>query len=167
MQKKLVIINGVMGVGKTTTCKLLYKELDNSFWLDGDNVWVMNPFKINIENKTMVLENISYILNNFIKNKSAEYILFNWVIETEGIMNELLSRVNTESVQVIKITLTCSRTELLTRIKNDIKEGLRSKENIEKSLKRYSLYEDMNTIKLNSTNKTVKQVVEQIKTIVL
>lgn len=165
--KKLVIINGVMGVGKTTTCRALYKELDNSFWLDGDNVWTMHPFKVNIENKVMVLENIAYILNNFIKNKSSEYVIFNWVIETEGIMEEILSRVNINNVQVIKITLTCSRTELLSRIKNDIKDGLRSEENIEKSLKRYSLYDEMNTIKLNSTNKTVAQVVEQIKSIIL
>ena len=41
MKKKLIIVNGVMGVGKTSVCRMLYKELDNSFWLDGDNYWII------------------------------------------------------------------------------------------------------------------------------
>lgn len=31
MRKKLIIINGVMGVGKTSVSKALYKQLDNSY----------------------------------------------------------------------------------------------------------------------------------------
>ena len=64
--KKLIIINGTMGVGKTTVSERLYKSLENSFWLDGDSCWYMNPFVVNEENKKMVIENISFILNNFI-----------------------------------------------------------------------------------------------------
>lgn len=51
MRKKIIIINGVMGVGKTTISKLLYKELENSFWLDGDNCWMMNSFIVNEHHK--------------------------------------------------------------------------------------------------------------------
>ena len=69
MNKKFIVINGVMGVGKTTVSKKLYKELENSFWLDGDNCWTMNPFIVNEENKDMVLNNISFILNNFLSKK--------------------------------------------------------------------------------------------------
>lgn len=92
MEKKLIIINEVMGVGKTTISKALYKKLDNSFWLDGDNCWMMNPFEVTDENKFMVLDNISYILNNFIKNSKSKYIVFNWVIHTEDIMKDILKK---------------------------------------------------------------------------
>lgn len=34
--KKLVIVNGTMGVGKSTIVSKLYKELEHSVWLDGD-----------------------------------------------------------------------------------------------------------------------------------
>jgi len=57
--KKLIIINGTMGVGKTTTCNLLYKHFDKSIWLDGDWCWMMNPWDFNEENRKMVKKNIS------------------------------------------------------------------------------------------------------------
>jgi len=47
MKKKLIIINGTMGVGKSTISKALYKNLENSVWLDGDWCWMMNPFIVN------------------------------------------------------------------------------------------------------------------------
>lgn len=80
MRKKLIIINGVMGVGKTSVSKALYKQLDNSFWLDGDNCWMMNPFEVTSENKYMVIDNITYLINNFIKNSKSKHIILNWVI---------------------------------------------------------------------------------------
>ena len=48
MKKKLFIVNGAMGVGKTTTCKELSKKLQD---LDGDWCWMINPFVVNEENK--------------------------------------------------------------------------------------------------------------------
>ncbi|NFM11999.1 nucleotide kinase, partial [Clostridium botulinum] len=36
MIKKLIIVNGTMGVGKSTICENLHKTLPNSAWLDGD-----------------------------------------------------------------------------------------------------------------------------------
>jgi predicted AAA+ superfamily ATPase len=100
MKKKLIIINGVMGVGKTTVSKKLYKSLPNSFWLDGDNCWMMNPFEVNEENKKMVLDNITYILNNFLNNTWSKYIIFNWVIHLDDIMNEILNRFHRDNVEI-------------------------------------------------------------------
>ena len=36
--KKLIFINGPMGVGKTTVCQHLYKQLPDSVWLDDASV---------------------------------------------------------------------------------------------------------------------------------
>jgi broad-specificity NMP kinase len=49
------MIHGTMGVGKTTVCRELYKELNNSVWLDGDWCWLMHPFVVTEENIEMVL----------------------------------------------------------------------------------------------------------------
>lgn len=165
MEKKLIIINGVMGVGKTTISKALYKKLDNSFWLDGDNCWMMNPFEVTDENKFMVLDNISYILNNFIKNSKSKYIIFNWVIHTEYIMKDILNKIDSSSVDVYKITLMCSKENLINRINKDIKLGLRYEDNIKRSLDRLELYNKMDTIKIDTSNKSIEDIVDEIKVI--
>ncbi|MGG7151094.1 AAA domain-containing protein [Clostridium carnis] len=162
MKKKLIIINGVMGIGKTTICKELYKKLENSFWLDGDSCWMMNPFIVNEENKKMVLDNITYILNNFLKNSSTKYVVFNWVIPTDDIMNDVLGRIDVADISIYKITLMSSKDELVKRIGKDIKLGLRDKGNIKRSLERFDLYHNMNTQKLDTSKKTVENIVQEI-----
>lgn len=166
--KKLIIINGVMGVGKTTISKALYKSLDNTFWLDGDNCWIMNPFVVNDENKKMVLDNIAYMLNNFIKNSSSKYIIFNWVIHTDEIMNDILKRIdNIESLEVYKFTLMSSKEVLLKRINSDIKSGLRDEGNIERSLEKLELYKTMDTIKIDTDFKSIEQIILELKGIIV
>ncbi|MGL5755853.1 MAG: AAA family ATPase [Paraclostridium sp.] len=166
MNKKLIIINGVMGVGKTTISKMLYKELENSFWLDGDNCWMMNPFVVDDENKNMVLDNISHTLNNFIKNSNTKHIVFNWVIHTDEIMNEILRKLNLCNVDIYKITLTCSKETLISRIEKDIKNGLRNEHNINRSLEKLLLYDKMDTIKIDTTNKDFPIILKEIKDII-
>lgn len=166
MNTKLIVINGVMGVGKTTVSKRLYKELENSFWLDGDNCWTMNPFIVNEENKEMVLNNISFILNNFLSNSSSKSVVFNWVIQSDDIMNEVLSRINTKNVDVYKITLMCTKEELIRRIESDVRLGLRDNKNVERSLERYDMYKAMDTIKVDTTGKSIEKIIEEIVGIV-
>lgn len=166
MKKNLVIINGVMGVGKTTISKNLYKKLDNSFWLDGDNCWMMNPFEVTEENKVMVVDNIVYLLNNFIKNSKSKYIIFNWVIHTDEIMENILSKLDTNNLEIYKITLMCSIEKLIKRIKEDIQVGLRDEDNINRSLDKLDSYNKMKTIKIDTSDKSIEQIIQEIKDLI-
>ena len=56
MMKTLFMIGGTMGVGKTTVCQLLKRDLQNSVFLDGDWCWDANPFQVTDETKAMVTE---------------------------------------------------------------------------------------------------------------
>ena len=51
--KKLYIIGGTMGVGKTTVGQQLKKDLPNSVFLDGDWCWDADPFQVTEETKTL------------------------------------------------------------------------------------------------------------------
>ena len=63
--KKLYLIGGTMGVGKTAACQALKRLLPGSVFLDGDWCWDADPFVVNDETKAMVEDNICHLLNNF------------------------------------------------------------------------------------------------------
>ncbi|WML37666.1 AAA family ATPase [Clostridium sp. OS1-26] len=165
--KKLIIINGTMGVGKTATSKTLYKKLENSVWLDGDWCWMMNPFIVNDENKEMVLDNIAHLLRNFLMNSSLKYVIFNWVIHLEEIFDMVLSKLDGLEFEVIKITLMCNEDSFRERVSADIANNLREKEALDMGLERIPLYKNMNTIKIDTSDisvlETTNKIIEIIK----
>ena len=64
--KNLIFVNGTMGAGKTATCTALRDIMKPAVFLDGDWCWDMRPFTVTEETKHMVLDNICYLLGNFI-----------------------------------------------------------------------------------------------------
>ena len=87
--KKLYLIGGTMGVGKTTTCQVLKRKLDKSVFIDGDWCWDMHPFMVNEETKKLVLENICMLLNNDLKCSVFEHIIFCWVMHEQSIIDDM------------------------------------------------------------------------------
>lgn len=160
--RKLVIINGTMGVGKTATCKALYEKLQNSVWLDGDWCWMMNPFIVNEENKEMVLDNIAHLLRNFLMNSSFQYVIFNWVIHLEEIFDMVLSKLDGLEFEVIKITLMCSEESFRKRVSADIENNLREKEALDRGLERIPLYKNMDTIKIDTSDISILETANKI-----
>ncbi|KQY84160.1 nucleotide kinase [Paenibacillus sp. Root52] len=156
--KKLIVVNGSVGVGKTSTCKNLYKSLDRSVWLDGDWCWMMNPWTINEETIEMVENNITYLLNNYLKNPSFDYVIFSWVLHREDILNDLLERLHTSEYKLYKITLTCSEESLRDRMHSD----MRSLEQINNSINRLQLYQRMQSNKIDTSDLGIEETVEKI-----
>ena len=70
--KKLYLIGGPMGVGKTAVGQALKRMLPNSVFLDGDWCWDANPFQVTEETKAMVMDNICHLLNNFLRCTAYE-----------------------------------------------------------------------------------------------
>lgn len=163
--KKLYIIKGTMGIGKTTVSKLLKNSLDRSVFLDGDWCWDMSPFIVNEETKKMVIDNIIYLLNNFLKCSEYKNIIFCWVLNLKEVEKEILSRLNLEKVEVFSISLVCNELELEKRLKKDIELGLRKEEIILKSKERLKDYKNHEGIKIEVSNLTPVEIVNIIKNI--
>jgi hypothetical protein len=157
--KKLIIINGVPGIGKSSTCKELTRQLVNSVWLDGDWCWMMNPFIVNEENKRMVEDNITYLLRSFLSNSSYEYVVFNWVIPKEFIFELILDRLSGLEYELYKYSLVCNEESLKSRMKQD----LRTEERIYASISDLNLYNEMNTVKIDTTSISAKEAAELIR----
>ena len=74
--KRLYLIGGPMGVGKTTVGQILKKQLADCVYLDGDWCWDMDPFSVTPETKCMVIDNICTLLNNFLRCTAYKNIVF-------------------------------------------------------------------------------------------
>ena len=151
-----------MGVGKTTVCRELKNRLSKSVFLDGDWCWDMNPFVVNDETKAMVMDNICYLLNNFIHCSEYENIIFCWVLHEQEIIDSILSKLDIKNIKVISISLLCNEKALRERIQKDIDNKLRSNDVLERSIQRLPLYEKLNTVKIEVSEKTVADTVNEI-----
>lgn len=160
--KKLYLIGGTMGVGKTTACQLLKHQLHNSVFLDGDWCWDSHPFQVTDETKKIVIDNICYILNNFIHCNCYDHIIFCWVMHQQEIIDEIISKLDLMNVKVIKISLICHKQALIQRLSLDVEKGIRNEDVISRSVERIALYHQLDTIKIDVSDKTVEEVVDNI-----
>lgn len=160
--KKLYLIGGTMGVGKSAVCEILNKKLSDSVYLDGDWCWNADPFVVTEETKAMVHDNIAHMLNNFIKCSAYKNIIFCWVMHEQVIIDKILNSIETSCCEVISLSLMFDEASLRHRLEKDIESGKRTEDIIERSVVRLPLYEKLNTIKIDTSEKTAEEVAEEI-----
>lgn len=160
--KRLFVIGGPMGVGKTAVCRRLKQELPGSVFLDGDWCWDANPFLVNEETKAMVLDNICHLLNNFLRCTAYKTVIFCWVMHEQGIIDAIFSRLDTRDCAVKCVSLTADEASLRERLTADIAKGLRSPDALGRSLERLPLYGSLSTVKVDTTGKSVEAVCREL-----
>lgn len=161
--KTLYMIGGTMGVGKTTVCKQLKRDMRNSVLLDGDWCWDASPFQVTDETKAMVLDNICYLLNNFLKCSAYENIIFCWVMHQQSIIDSILEKLAAQNCVVKCISLIANERTLRDRLSMDVDRGIRTRDVIERSIARIPLYQTLNTIKIDTNEKTLAVIANEIK----
>ena len=160
--KTLYFIAGTMGVGKTTVCQQLKRDLYHSVFLDGDWCWDASPFQVTDETKAMVVCNICYVLNQFIHCSAYENVIFCWVMHEQSIIDGILSKLDTKNCMVKKISLIVDETNLRNRIMADVARQIRTVDDVDRSMARIPMYQALDTIKIDTRNKTVRQIVDEI-----
>ena len=126
--KKLIMISGTMGAGKTSVCIELQKFLPENVFLDGDWGWKAEPFVVNDETKEMVMKNIAFLLAQFLSCSAYQNVIFCWVMDHQEIIDELIARVEEQTEEPFEVhgfTLTLTPEALKERIGKDIESGLR------------------------------------------
>lgn len=163
--KTLYMIGGTMGVGKTTVCQQLKRDLPRCVFLDGDWCWDANPFQVTKETKAMVIDNICHLLNNFVECSAYENIVFCWVMHKQFIINSIIERINLRHCVTKCISLIVNENELRNRLINDIEKGIRTEDIIKRSVARIPMYHKLNTIKIDTNKKNVQMIVDEIREI--
>ena len=160
--KNIYIIGGTMGVGKTTVSQILKKKLDSCVFLDGDWCWDADPFTVTEETKLMVMQNITFLLNQFIHCSAYRNIVFCWVLHDQAIIDDILSGMDLVNCNVKVISLICSEEQLRKRLYFDVTAGKRKEDVIERSVLRLPLYRCLNTIKIVTDYKLPEEIATEI-----
>ena len=151
-----------MGVGKTAVCRELKRLLPNSVFLDGDWCWDAHPFQVNEETKAMVMQNICFLLNQFIRCSAYDNIVFCWVMHEQSILDAILENLDQTSCRAVGISLLCSPAILQERLEKDIRNGVRTADILQRSLARIPMYDRLDTVKINTDGKRVREIAERI-----
>lgn len=110
----------------------------------------------------MVLENITFLLNNFIRCSSYENIIFCWVMHEQKIIEDILSGLDTKECQVLSVSLVCSPKALEKRLRRDVENGIRGEDVVARSLGRISLYEGLDTVKIDMSDLSPQEAAEKV-----
>ena len=126
----------------------------------------------------MAIDNICYVLNNFLNNNNFDYIIFSWVLHKQEDHDIIISSLRNQNMnfELYDISLIANEDTLKERLK----ERMFSKamdfnvvfdeENLLKTLKgslnKMNQIINLNTIKLDVSNKNKQQVLESVLAIV-
>ncbi len=176
MRKKLFFINGNACTGKTTVAQKLMKKLPNCAWIDGDWCLKMNPNLYNDEVKELRYNNCCLLINNLIRSPLIENVVFCRAVDQQKYVDFILSQLDLSNVDLYYVILTVNEKVYRQRFKRAIRRGERPKfcakvingERVcEDNFAYYSAqtqqYEQLNGIKIDTSNLTVEQVVEKLK----
>ena len=160
--KKLYLIGGTMGAGKSAVGRELNRLADKSVWLDGDDLWRMNPFTVSENTKLMVMANIRAVINNFLACPDIDCVIFTWVMHEQEIIDDILSGLALDGVEVRAVSLILREESLKSRLEKDIAAGIRQPDIVERSLGYLKKYDTLDTEKLDMSGISPEDAAKRI-----
>ena len=115
---KLIFVGGPPGVGKSAAARRVFERVPGSAWLDGDDVWRMNPFAPDDARRRMVERNISFVLRGFLE-QGFETVILSWVLHRMDLVDRLVESLDGLEFELRFFVLLCSEDRLRSCIAGD------------------------------------------------
>ena len=116
---KVIILNGPMGVGKTTVGKYIADHYPGTAFIDGDWCLDLHPFVGNRETKAMAVDNILHMIGNYMKCSVCKMIVLVWLMDDPWVLQAITDGLAALQAEVKSVTLVCDRENLIRRWVND------------------------------------------------
>ena len=116
---KVIILNGPMGVGKTTVGKLIAEKHPGTAFIDGDWCLDLHPFVGNRETKEMAIDNILHMIGNYMKCSACSMVVLVWLMDDRWVLDRIREGLAALGAEVQYVTLTCCRESLIRRWRED------------------------------------------------
>ncbi len=115
------------------------------------------PFQVQDQTKAMVMDNIVYLLNQFLAQACFDHVLFSWVMDQPETVQQIYNRLQ-GNFTFYHFTLLPSSTQLRRQLQQDIDRGLRTADCIPQSLSRLTHYDQIESEKIKSMDNLRKQL---------
>jgi shikimate kinase len=116
---KVIVINGPMGVGKTTVGKAIAERYPGTAFIDGDWCMDLHPFVGNAETRAMAVDNILHMTGNYLCCSACKMVVLVWLMDDESVLRSIMDGLAALRAEVKSVTLICDRETLIRRWKND------------------------------------------------
>lgn len=127
----IIIINGSVGVGKSSVARQLHWTFEKSVYLDGDEIGHVHPFEIYDEARIQHLYDTLALLIKFHQQHGYDNFVINYVFESSASLQDLVRRLKPLDPSIHMYWLTCAKEVQSQRIKK------RGRANLEWELNRF------------------------------
>ena len=141
MTKRVIFLNGPMGVGKTTVGRLIQRSLPQCAFIDGDWCLDLEPFIGNSETRTMAVDNILPMLVGYKHCSRA-----------------LDRGAQAAGLEPVWFTLLCAEQALRVRWQGDELCPWRTEENLKLSIRSLERFAKLPGVRIDTTGRTAEQV---------
>ena len=158
---KVLVINGPLGVGKTTVGKAIADRSPGTAFIDGDWCMDLHPFVGNAETRAMAVDNILHMAGNYMRCSACSMVVLVWLMDDPQVCRQITEGLSALQAEVEYVTLVCDEESLVRRWKNDHDCEWRTDEWLEasrKSLPRFAVMENT----MDTGGMTVDEIVRLI-----
>ena len=158
---KIIILNGPMGVGKTTVGKTIADRFPGTAFIDGDWCMDLHPFVGNRETKEMAIDNILHMIRNYRDCSQCEMVVLAWLMDDEWVISQLIKGVEALRMDIKSVTLVCDESQLKKQWKEDSSCPWRTDEWLNISIRSLEFFQSRED-SIDISGKTVNDVVDVI-----
>ena len=158
---KVIVLNGPMGVGKTSVGKYIADANAATAFIDGDWCMDLHPFVGNRETKAMAIDNILHMANNYRTCSFCQMIVLVWLMDDEWVCQRMMEGLSSMGLEIQYVTLMCEKDELIRRWKADDRCEWRTDEWLEASIKSLPYFSNHRSV-LDTTGLSIPEIAKMI-----
>ena len=102
---RVIVINGPMGVGKTTVGKYIADTNPGTAFIDGDWCMDIHPFVGTQETRAMAADNILHMIDNYRKCSVCKQIVLVWLMDDLQVLQEIKESITKIGLEIRSVTL--------------------------------------------------------------
>lgn len=158
---KVIILNGPMGVGKTTVGKYIAEHNPGTAFIDGDWCMDIHPFVGNPETRNMAVDNILHMIKNYQECSVCNMVVLVWLMDDPKIVKQILEGITKLDIEPKPYTLICEKDELISRWNSDKECEWRTDEWLNISLRSLPSFALMDNI-INTDGFSIEHIAKMI-----